>query len=210
MKADVDKWNEIVMTLSCPEWSQWTKSNQNNLKIELNVSLYWTSGAIIWIYDGSVMASFKVKCFHLRYVVLSCRQLRLLGVGIEKVNTLWPRQNGRNFADDTFKCTFFNKNISISLKISPKFVPQVRFNNIPTLVQIMAGHRPGDKPLSELVMVNLLTHIFVTRTLCIKWIFHIRIYVCLPWTQVCVMAATALWTFECSNELIYRHLMCLK
>ena len=36
-------------------------------------------------------------------------------------------------------------------------------NNIPTLVQIMAWRRPGNKPLSEPMMVILLTHICVTR-----------------------------------------------
>ena len=34
---------------------------------------------------------------------------------------------------------------------------------IPALVQIMAWRRPGDKPLSEAMMVNLPTHICVTR-----------------------------------------------
>ena len=32
-------------------------------------------------------------------------------------------------------------------------------NNIAALVQIMAWRRPGDKPLSAPMMVNLLTHI---------------------------------------------------
>ena len=36
-------------------------------------------------------------------------------------------------------------------------------NNIPTLVQIMAWGRPGDKPLSEPMMIILLTLICVTR-----------------------------------------------
>ena len=54
-------------------------------------------------------------------------------------NTLRPRQNGRHFADDTFKCIFLNKNIWILLKISPKSVPKFRINNIPALVQIMLG-----------------------------------------------------------------------
>ena len=36
-------------------------------------------------------------------------------------------------------------------------------NNISALVQIMAWHRPGDKPLSELMMVSLLTHTCGTR-----------------------------------------------
>ena len=51
----------------------------------------------------------------------------------------------------------------ISLKISLKFVPKVWVNNILALVQIMAWCLPGDKPLSEPMMVSLLTHICVTR-----------------------------------------------
>ena len=79
------------------------------------------------------------------------------------VNTLRPRQNVRHLADDTFKPIFLNENIRISIKISLKFVPKVPINNIPALVQIMAWRRPGDKPLSELMLVSLLTHICVTR-----------------------------------------------
>ena len=40
--------------------------------------------------------------------------------------------------------------------------------NIPALVQIMAWRRPGDKPLSEPMMVSLLTHICVTRPQWVK------------------------------------------
>ena len=36
-------------------------------------------------------------------------------------------------------------------------------NNIPTLVQVMAWRRSGDKPLSEPMIVRLPTHICVTR-----------------------------------------------
>ena len=78
-------------------------------------------------------------------------------------NSLRPRQNGRHFADDVFKRIFLNGNVWISLKISLKFVPKVPINNILALVQIMAWRRPGDKPLSEPMMVNLLTHICVAR-----------------------------------------------
>ena len=79
------------------------------------------------------------------------------------LNTLRPRQNGRRFADDTFKRIFLNENVRISIKISLKFVPKGPINNIPALVQIMAWRRSGDKPLSEPVMVRLLTYICVTR-----------------------------------------------
>ena len=84
------------------------------------------------------------------------------GGGWGAVKTLRPRQNGRHFPDDIMKCIFLNENARISLKISLKFVPKVRINNIPALVQIMAWRRPGDKPLSEPMIVSLLTHICVT------------------------------------------------
>ena len=78
------------------------------------------------------------------------------------INTLRLRQNGHRLADDTFKRIFMNENVRISINISLKFVPTGLINNIPALVQIMAWRRPGNKPLSEPMMVNLLTHICVT------------------------------------------------
>ena len=78
-------------------------------------------------------------------------------------NILRPRQNGRHFADDIFKCIFLNENIWILIKISLKFVPKGPINKMSALVQIMVWRRPGDKPLSEPMMVSLLTHICVTR-----------------------------------------------
>ena len=69
----------------------------------------------------------------------------------------------QHFAVDIFKCIFFNENVWISIKISLKFVPKGPINNIPALVQIMAWHRPVDKPLSEPMMVRSMMHICVTR-----------------------------------------------
>ena len=90
-----------------------------------------------------------------------------------EINTLRPRQNGRYFPDDISKWIFLNENVWISIKISLKFVPSGPINNIPSLVriinnipgliQIMAWRLPGNKPLSEPMMVSLLTHICVTR-----------------------------------------------
>ena len=79
------------------------------------------------------------------------------------INTLRPRQNGRLSADDAFKRIFLHENVTISIKISLKFVPKCPINDIPALVQIMAWRRSGDKPLSEQMMVSWLTHICVTR-----------------------------------------------
>ena len=88
-------------------------------------------------------------------------------------NTLRPRQNGRHFADDVFKCIFLNENVWILLKISLKFIPKSPINNIPSFIQIMAWRRPGDKSLSEPIMVSLLTHICVARPQWVKIAFAI-------------------------------------
>ena len=89
--------------------------------------------------------------------------------GIPLFKTLRPRQNGRHFADDIFKCIFLNENVWIPIEISLKFVPKGPITNIPALVQIMAWRRPGDKPLSEPMMVSLATHICVTRPQWVKY-----------------------------------------
>ena len=78
-------------------------------------------------------------------------------------NPLGLKQNGRCFAHDTFKWIFLNENVTISIKVLLKFVAKGSINNIPALVQIIAWRRSGDKPLSEPMMVSLLTHICVTR-----------------------------------------------
>ena len=84
------------------------------------------------------------------------------------INTLRLRQNGRHFADDTFNRIFVNENVRIWIKFSLKFVPKSPINNIPALVQIMSLRRPGDNPLSEPVMVSLLTDICVTQPQWVK------------------------------------------
>ena len=94
------------------------------------------------------------------------------------VNTLRPRQNGRHFADDTFKHIFLKENFRISIKISLKFVPKSPIDNILALFQIMAWRRPGDKPLSEAMMVSLLTHIWVARP---QWVKDLMIRCLSAW-----------------------------
>ena len=105
---------------------------------------------------------------------------RVMGVGsdILHFNTLRPRGNEQDFADDIFKRIFFNENVWISIKISLKFVPKGPINNFPALVQIMAWHRSGDKPLSEQMMVNFPTHICVTRPQWVNWMYlYVNLFV---------------------------------
>ena len=83
-------------------------------------------------------------------------------------NSLRLRQNGRHFTDSIFKRIFLNENVWILIKISLTLVPKGPINNIPELVQIMAWRRPGAKPLSEPIMVNLQMHICVSRPQWVK------------------------------------------
>ena len=71
--------------------------------------------------------------------------------------TKWPPCSWRHFP------MHFYANIWILITISLKFVAKGPINNIPAMVQIIARRRPGDKPLSEPMMVILLMRICVTR-----------------------------------------------
>ena len=117
-------------------------------------------------------------------------------------NTLRPRQNGRHFADDTFSRIFVNKNVRISIKFSLKFVTKGPINNIPALVQIMAWRRPGDKPLSEPVMVSLLTHIYVTRPQWVNEKLIISTKISLKFVPVCPLSNKPVLVQEANGNII--------
>ena len=59
-------------------------------------------------------------------------------------------------ADDIFKRIYLNETTRISIKISLKFAFRGPINKIPTLLQIMAWRRPGDKPLSEPMLTQFI------------------------------------------------------
>ena len=110
-------------------------------------------------FEYNIFSSAKCMSFS----VISCYIYHDDSLLCPMFNSLRPRLNRRPPADDIFKCISLNENEWISPRISLKFVHKVRINNIPALVSIMAWCRPGDKPLSEPMMVNLLMHICVTR-----------------------------------------------
>ena len=103
--------------------------------------------------------------------------------GPQCINTWRSRQDGRHFPVDSFKCIFSNENVWISIKISLKFVLKSPINNIPALMQIMAWRRPGAKPLPELMMVRLTTHIYVTRP---------------QWANLCILIIFSNWMYNLS------------
>ena len=99
--------------------------------------------------------------------------------------TLRPGQDGQHFPDDIFQSIFLNENYCILIQISLKHVLKGPIYNNPALVQIMAWRRPGNKPLSEPMMLRLLTHTWISRP---KWVnswhtVHPKNHVnCLHWS----------------------------
>ena len=84
------------------------------------------------------------------------------------IYALSARQNGHPFPGDIFKWIFLNEDVWISIEFSLNFAPRGPINKITALVQIMAWRRPGDRPLSEPMMVILLTHTCATRPQSVK------------------------------------------
>ena len=82
--------------------------------------------------------------------------------------TQWGRDKWTSFRRRHFKCIILNENIWIRIEISLKFASKGPMNNIPAMVQIMAWRRPGDKPLSEPMVISLPTHICVARPQWVK------------------------------------------
>ena len=73
-------------------------------------------------------------CIHMKAISHEMLKMHILDLIF---NTLRPTQNGRRFADDTFKRNFLNGNVRTSIEISLKYVPKGPINNIPALVQII-------------------------------------------------------------------------
>ena len=121
------------------------------------------------IVDMLSIVEMQVQCIHIEelnkphlWVAMGTAQL-----------AHWGRDKTAAIFQTTFSNAFFlNENVCIPLKISLKFVPEVRINSFPALVQIMAWRRPGDKPLSEPMRVNLMTHICVTRP---QWVEGVKV-----------------------------------
>ena len=91
--------------------------------------------------------------------------------------THWGRDKMAAIFQTTFwKAFSWMKMYEFGLIFYWSFVPKVRINNIPALVQIMAWCRSDDKQLSEPMMVSLLPHICVTRPQLTEpgWRIHIR------------------------------------
>ena len=113
------------------------------------------------------------------------------GLILPETETKWPPFRRHFQMHFWWTCMNFDWN-------SLNFVP-----NIPALVQIMAWRRPGDKPLFEPMLVNLLTHICGTRPQWVKWMRSLINIITYPVTRTitdsskkirfCARFSTKLW-----------------
>ena len=115
------------------------------------------------------------------------------GSSVIRPGTLRPRKNGGHFPDGIFQWIFFNENVWISINISLKFVPRGPINNIPTLVQVMAWHQPGDKPLPEPMMI---TDAYMRHSASMSWsqVLHVLVH------DNCFWPISSFWTWLLSQE----------
>ena len=78
--------------------------------------------------------------------------------------THWGRDKMDVISHTTFSNAFYwMKMYEFRLRFHWSLFPKVQINNIPAMVQIMVWRRPGDKPLSEPMVVSLPTHICVIQ-----------------------------------------------
>ena len=91
------------------------------------------------------------------------------------------------------------KMCKISIKIYLKFVPGGPINNIPALVQIMAKLRPGYKPLSEPMVIRLLTHICFTCSERVKCIYLVMFLRCVYY-NIYIYILIYTWSLGCGKQ----------
>ena len=82
---------------------------------------------------------------------------------IQRCNILRLRRNEQHFTGNIFEYIFFEKNVWIFIQISLHFFLKDPINIIQAMAHRMALRHPGDKPLSEPMMVNLSIHICITQ-----------------------------------------------
>ena len=157
-----------------------------------NSTIWYPSAKYDWLTE-SFIHYFHIKYMQIKWIhcnnqnthttepylqhVLSCMTHKPLWLFFQ--HTHWGQDKIATISliDDFFKCILLYENVRILLKTSWKFVLMVSINNIPVLLQIMAWRRPGDKPLSEPMMVNLLTYICVIR---LQWVNYILTFILRP------------------------------
>ena len=79
-------------------------------------------------------------------VICDSTHLKLTHLPLDKTTAI--------LADDIFNCIFVNENDRIPMEISLKPFRRSPIYNKPTLIQVMAWRRIGDKPWTEPMMTQ--------------------------------------------------------
>ena len=108
--------------------------------------LLWVVG--LWEYKRTEI-SWCVCKFCLTYILV-------LAILITVFDLIWspPGQNGWHFTGNIFRCIFMNEKFCILIPNSLKFVPKCPIDNMSALVQVMAWHQIGNKPLPEPMLIQ--------------------------------------------------------
>ena len=144
------------------------------------VSILWTTLANafpsyqnVWIVNEKLLkyvVCFLIvqHCFRWWLGAIQTQAITWTSDDTEACDTKWNKSTVRpirkriHFAVNIFKCIFLNGDVWIWLKFHWSLFLRVQWRIFLALVQIMAWCWPGDKPLSEAMMVRLLTYICVT------------------------------------------------
>ena len=95
----------------------------------------------------------------------------------------------------------------VIMKSSLTFVPKVGINNIPAWVQIMAWRRRDDKPLSDPMIVSLLTDVYLRHSASMSYSWEL--YQCKsPWGTGPYMNISALQSVAIRCLDTYRSILC--
>ena len=144
-----------------------TIGSDNGLSPGRRQAIIWSNAGILFNWTlgtnfSEILSEIDSFSFKQMRLKMSSGKWRPYCLGLN-VLTHWGRDKMAAIFQTTFSNGFSgNENVWISINISLKFVPRGPINNIPTLLQVMAWRRPGDKPLSELMMVRLTTHIYAS------------------------------------------------
>ena len=137
----------------------------------VNPVLHWCPCWILYLlpvalflikYSAAIIKLKSTEAICLHYI----SHLPVLSFPYPKNNvfTHWGWDKMATILQMTISNAFFvNENVWIAINIALKFVPKGQVNNMATLVQIMAWHQPGDKPLSDQMLVSILMHIYITQ-----------------------------------------------
>ena len=144
---------------------------------ELNQSMLCGSNKCVYLFitqanynDMGLRGNWNMYMENLKHMQTVKNHIAQTAVGY--ILSHWGRDKMAAIFQTTFSNAFFlMKMFKFWLRFHWSLFP---INNIPALVQIMAWRRPGDKPLSEPMMVSLLTHICVTRP---QWVIDLQVAV---------------------------------